>query len=94
MQEGGEKMKKDIFKKAVGIITAILTFLACLGNATGLQAFPFFLALALMYFIVYRGKNWNLWLIVLSGLMFLINLYSVSWVDMIVWLTIIVAYIK
>jgi len=54
-------MKKDIFKKAVGIITAILTFLACLGNVTGLQVFPFFLALALMYFIVYRGKNWNLW---------------------------------
>jgi hypothetical protein len=85
---------KNNLKKAVLGVSLILVFYGILsGGTTALQAFPFYIytTLAVLEMV---GKKLNVWLVILSGLMFLVNLTLFSLPDMIIWALVFALYIK
>jgi len=83
-----------MLQKITLIVTVILTGLAALGGATGMQLLPLGIALGLMYMIVYQGKKWSIPLEVIAILMLLINLTIFSWIDIATWGLVIFAFAK
>jgi len=87
-------LKKDVTKKVVFGVTAIIMFLGiAMKTVTMLQALPF-----LVYFIL-AGLSFGkikvgIWLSILAGVMFLTNLVVFSITDLIIWGAIFVLYIK
>ncbi len=81
----------SMLQKVALVLTITLTIFGILFGMTGLQALPFILAIGLMYFIMFRGKEYNVWLVVLSILMVLMNL-AISLIDAAVWALIAMAF--
>jgi hypothetical protein len=86
-------MDKLVIKKAVfGIIIALSLVGAYMGS-TALQLAPIGIY-AVLSILDWNKHNVKVWMLILSGLMFLINLSIFSVIDMVAWLVVFGLYIK
>jgi hypothetical protein len=87
-------MNKLNLKKAVlgiGIFIALLAAIS--GTVTTIQLLPFFIYICLSI-LDYEKRKVQIWMLMLAGIMFLINLSLYSTVDVIFWTVVFILYIK
>ena len=76
-------------------ITAIVTVLAAINGATGLQMLPMIAFLALAYLNMIQKKELSIAIVVLACLMALLNFFLLdlpSWADVILWMAIAIVW--
>jgi hypothetical protein len=83
-----------MFKKAVYGITGILTVMALFGGMTGLQFLPFLIFLILGFFNIKLNYKNNVWILILSGIMFFLNFSIGSVIDYVLWALVFIAFLK
>ena len=83
-----------MFKKVVLFSMAVLSFFALFGGVTVLQMVPMVSFLFLGYQNVFQGWKNHQTIVLLSVLMFIINLSLMSYPDMVMWILCIVAFWK
>ena len=74
-----------MLKKVLLIVGFILVILASFNEATALQLLPFVALGVLAYFEMYQKKNVNLYIVLLSVGMVIINLLIPSYIDVVFW---------
>jgi hypothetical protein len=84
----------DMFKKVMFWITLVVIVLILFTDVTALQVIPFIGSAILIWLQIFNKNKLNVWIMVLSGLMALLNLTMLSYVDIIYWIMVFVAFFK
>ncbi len=77
----------------LGILSVIIGYAMIAGLMTTIQLLPFFLYIILAI-LDFNKKDIRVWMLILAGLMLLLNLAVLSFIDVLVWLAIIIVYAK
>jgi len=83
-----------MFKKALTGSALILIVFALIGGITALQLLPFVAFFALSYMSLKENKKVNFYMVMLGIFMLFINLAIMSYVDILFWLLVIIAWWK
>ncbi len=75
-------------------VTLVISVLGVLNGATALQTLPMVILMALAYFNLKKGNKNNVWIVILSISMALINFSIYSWWDVAIWSLLAVAFWK
>jgi len=83
-----------MFKKALTGSALILIVFALIGGITALQLLPFVVFFDLSYMSLKENKKVNFYMVMLGIFMLFINLAIMSYVDILFWLLVIIAWWK
>lgn len=82
-----------MLQKVLLLFTAVMLVFSLFANVTGLQLAPFIVLGILVYFHTKQDKV-NLYIVCLSLIMAVLNMFIYSWLDVVIWGLFAIAYWK